>query len=133
MVYGGGFPELRMAKAVDELASKTPGKKSLAMESFARALRALPATICDNAGLDSSEIVANLRAAHGADPTSRMGVDVVRGEAGDMSELGIFEAFRVKHQVRCDGPPFLPHWCDGPSPPPNLRSLPPTRPTGVLL
>jgi hypothetical protein len=28
------------------------GKKSLAMQAFARALRALPATICDNAGLD---------------------------------------------------------------------------------
>jgi hypothetical protein len=34
------------------------------MSAFARALRALPATICDNAGLDSAEIVANLRAAH---------------------------------------------------------------------
>lgn len=99
VVYGGGFPEMRMAKAVEELASKTPGKKSLAMEAFARALRALPGTICDNAGLDSSEIVANLRAAHGADATSRMGIDVVRGEAGDMAELGIYEAFRVKKQV----------------------------------
>ena len=69
------------------------------MEAFARALRALPATICDNAGLDSSEIVANLRAAHGADPNSRMGVDVIKGEAGDMSKLGIYEAFRVKNQV----------------------------------
>lgn len=30
------------------------GKKSLAMEAFARALRQLPATIADNAGLDSA-------------------------------------------------------------------------------
>jgi T-complex protein 1 subunit beta len=99
VVYGGGYPEMRMAKAVDELSSKTPGKKSLAMASFAKALRALPATICDNAGLDSSEIVANLKAAHGADASSRMGVDVVKGEAGDVAELGIYEAFRVKHQI----------------------------------
>lgn len=48
----------------------------------------------------SAEIIANLRAAHAADSTSRMGIDVVRGEAGDMSELGIFEAYRVKSQVR---------------------------------
>uniref|UniRef100_A0A7S2VVA9 CCT-beta n=1 Tax=Chlamydomonas chlamydogama TaxID=225041 RepID=A0A7S2VVA9_9CHLO len=99
VVYGGGWPEMKMAKAVEELAAKTPGKKSLAMEAFARALRALPATICDNAGLDSAEIVANLRASHGADSSTRMGVDVVRGEAGDMADLGIFEAFRVKNQV----------------------------------
>jgi hypothetical protein len=30
------------------------GKKSLAMEAFARALRQLPTTIADNAGLDSA-------------------------------------------------------------------------------
>lgn len=99
VVLGGGWPEMRMAKAVEELAARTPGKKALAMEAFARALRALPSTICDNAGLDSAEIVANLRAAHGADPATHMGVDVVLGEAGSMKELGIYESFRVKQAV----------------------------------
>ncbi|GLI69701.1 hypothetical protein VaNZ11_014390 [Volvox africanus] len=103
VVFGGGWPEIRMAKAVEELASRTPGKKALAMEAFARALRALPATICDNAGLDSAEIVANLKAAHGAEADSRMGVDVVRGEAGDMAVLGIYESFRVRQQVLLSG------------------------------
>lgn len=42
--------------------NRSPGKRSLAMEAFARALRALPTTICDNAGLDSADIVATLRA-----------------------------------------------------------------------
>jgi chaperonin GroEL (HSP60 family) len=70
------------------------------MEAFARALRQLPTTIADNAGLDSADIVSTLRAAHGADPSStRMGVDVIAGEAGDMKELGIFESFKVKQQV----------------------------------
>ena len=31
-------------------AAKTPGKRSLAMEAFATALRAIPGTICENAG-----------------------------------------------------------------------------------
>ncbi len=31
------------------------------MEAFARALRALPTTICDNAGLDSADIVTSLK------------------------------------------------------------------------
>jgi len=80
--------------------SATTGKKSLAMEAFARALRQLPTTIADNAGLDSADIVATLRAAHGADPQgSRMGVDVIAGAAGDMAQLGIFESFKVKNQV----------------------------------
>lgn len=50
-------------------------------------------------GLDSAEIVANLRAAHGADASSRMGVDVIAGQPGDMHALGIYEAFRVKQAV----------------------------------
>ena len=39
-----------MAMQVGEAAATTPGKRSLAMESFAAALRAIPTTICDNAG-----------------------------------------------------------------------------------
>jgi len=35
---------------VGEAAATTPGKRSLAMEAFATALRAIPTTICDNAG-----------------------------------------------------------------------------------
>lgn len=105
VIYGGGWAETRMAQAVDELAAKTPGKKSLAVSAFARALRALPLTICDNAGLDAAEIVANLKAAHAASsPTAdgemcRAGVDVIRGEIGDMRDLGILESLRVKRQV----------------------------------
>jgi len=100
VVYGGGWPEMRMARAIEEAAAKTPGKKSLAMEAFARALRALPTTICDNAGLDSADIVATMRAAHGQDPEgTTSGVDIVKGAAGDMRDLGIYESFKVKQQV----------------------------------
>jgi hypothetical protein len=76
------------------------GKKALAMEAFARALRMLPTTICDNAGLDSADIVATLRASHGSDPEgTTAGVDIVTGAAGDMKQRGIYESFRVKQQV----------------------------------
>jgi len=37
VVYGGGCIEMAMARSVDELAAKTPGKQSLAIEAFARA------------------------------------------------------------------------------------------------
>ena len=81
VVYGGGWPELRMARAVAEAAVATPGKKALAMEGFATALRGIPSTICDNAGLDAAEVVTRLRAAHAADPEGcTAGVDV-RGSA----------------------------------------------------
>lgn len=100
VVYGGGWPEMQMAAVVQKEAARTPGKRSLAMEAFALALRAIPATICDNAGLDSADLVSKLRAGHAADEdTTRNGIDVLTGGVGDMSKLGIFEAFKVKQQV----------------------------------
>jgi T-complex protein 1 subunit beta len=53
-----------MANAIDKQVPQTAGKAALAMEAFARALRQLPTIIADNAGLDSSELVTQLRAAH---------------------------------------------------------------------
>jgi T-complex protein 1 subunit beta len=63
-VLGGGCSEMLMSKVVDELAAKTAGKKAIAAESFAKALRQMPTILADNAGYDSSELVAQLRAAH---------------------------------------------------------------------
>mmetsp|Transcript_21209 Transcript_21209/g.63831 ORF Transcript_21209/g.63831 Transcript_21209/m.63831 type:complete len:529 (+) Transcript_21209:150-1736(+) len=99
VLYGGGWPEMQMARVVDDLGARTPGKRSLAMAAFARALRAIPTTICDNAGLDSAELVSQLRAQHVEGDGGRSGVDVLLGQVGDMQQLGIFEAFRVKNVV----------------------------------
>lgn len=98
VIPGGGCPEMVMAKAVDELAGRTPGKRSLAMEAFAKSLRTIPTIISDNAGLDSAELVSQLRACH-ATPGSKMGIDVLKGAVGDMEQGGIFESFRVKQQI----------------------------------
>ncbi|KAK6115099.1 hypothetical protein DH2020_007368 [Rehmannia glutinosa] len=98
VLHGGGWPEMVMAKAVDELARKTPGKRSHAIEAFSRALVAIPTTIADNAGLDSAELVAQLRAEHHKEG-SNAGIDVITGSVGDMAELGISEAFKVKNAV----------------------------------
>lgn len=78
VLLGGGWPEMVMAKAVDELARKTPGKRSHAIEAFSRALIAIPTTIADNAGLDSAELVAQLRAEHHKEG-STAGIDVISG------------------------------------------------------
>ncbi len=48
------------------------------------------------AGLDSADLVSKLRAGHAAnEDTTRSGIDVLTGGVGDMSKLGIFEAFKV--------------------------------------
>lgn len=78
VLLGGGWPEMIMAKEVDELAKKTPGKKSHAIEAFSRALLAIPTIIADNAGLDSAELIAQLRAEHQKEG-SNAGIDVITG------------------------------------------------------
>uniref|UniRef100_A0A2K5Q097 T-complex protein 1 subunit beta n=1 Tax=Cebus imitator TaxID=2715852 RepID=A0A2K5Q097_CEBIM len=71
-VYGGGCLEMLMAHAVTQLANRTPGKEAVAMESYAKALRMLPTIIADNAGYDSADLVAQLRAAHSEGTTGDM-------------------------------------------------------------
>lgn len=44
-VLGGGCSEMLMSKAVDEMAAKTAGKKAIAIESFAKALRQVSTVI----------------------------------------------------------------------------------------
>ncbi|KAF5200269.1 T-complex protein 1 subunit beta [Thalictrum thalictroides] len=98
VLLGGGWPEMVMAKEVDELARKTPGKKAHAIEAFSKALQAIPTTIADNAGLDSAELISQLRAEHHQEG-SKAGIDVITGAVGDMEKLGISEAFKVKQAV----------------------------------
>ena len=41
---------------------RTPGKKSLAIEAFSSKVLAIPTIIADNVGLDSVELISQLRA-----------------------------------------------------------------------
>lgn len=87
-----------MACAVNAAATKTPGKESVAMDAFARALQQLPTTIADNAGFDSAQLIAELRAAH-VSGLKTMGLDMENAKIGCMRTLGITESFVVKRQV----------------------------------
>lgn len=98
VLLGGGWPEMVMAKEIDELARRTPGKKSHAIEAFSRALQAIPTIIADNAGLDSAELISKLRAEHHKED-STAGIDVITGAVGDMAALGISESFKVKQAI----------------------------------
>ncbi|RKP17674.1 hypothetical protein ROZALSC1DRAFT_30554 [Rozella allomycis CSF55] len=97
-VLGGGSAEMLMAKAIDDVARVTPGKKAIAMESFSHALRQLPTIIADNAGYDSSELIAKLKAAHNEGKYS-FGLDMYNGDVADMIQLGVTESLKLKRQV----------------------------------
>merc|ERR1712037_279969 len=86
-LYGGGCSELLMARAVDELASVTPGKEARAMSSFANALRQLPSIIAENGGYDSAQLVSELKAKHILGE-STMGLNMTEGQVGCMQPQG---------------------------------------------
>jgi len=95
---GGGATEMLMAQAVEEASKKVSGKHVLAMEAYARALRNMPMHIADNAGYDSQDLVAKLRAKH-YEGHHTWGLEMNSGTIGDMTEFGICEAYKVKAQV----------------------------------
>ena len=120
VVLGGGCSEMLMSVEVEERAKKVRGKKAIAAEAFARALRQIPTILADNAGYDSSDLVARLRAAHHegqADAglseclcsllltlehvaerhSSRLDMD--ESSIGSMKELGVTESYKLKRQV----------------------------------
>ncbi|VBB27122.1 unnamed protein product [Acanthocheilonema viteae] len=94
-VSGAGASEILMSTAAMFESQKIAGKESLAVEAFARALAQLPNYICDNAGLDSAEIVSKLRAFH-SNGNHSMGIDIEKGEPGDVIEKGLIESLSVK-------------------------------------
>jgi len=100
ITLGGGCAEMLMARAVEEAGTASEGKKALAVEAFAKALRQLPTILADNAGLDSSDLVSRLRKAIYSGET-RSGLDLLTpgGGIADMRELGIIESYKLKRAV----------------------------------
>jgi len=95
-IYGGGNSEINCANAIYELAKKESGKQSLAIEAFANALRELPLIVCENAGLDASELVTELRSKI-SNGFVDSGIDVNNKCIGNMKDLGIMECLKVKY------------------------------------
>ncbi|KAJ3750896.1 chaperonin Cpn60/TCP-1 family [Lentinula detonsa] len=75
VVAGGGAIEMDISAHIRKHALEVPGKLQLIMTAFAKALEIIPRQICDNAGLDSTDILNKLRMKH-AQGEKWFGVDV---------------------------------------------------------
>eukprot|EP00442_Polarella_glacialis_P002957 CAMPEP_0115133106 /NCGR_PEP_ID=MMETSP0227-20121206/54206_1 /TAXON_ID=89957 /ORGANISM="Polarella glacialis, Strain CCMP 1383" /LENGTH=533 /DNA_ID=CAMNT_0002539137 /DNA_START=53 /DNA_END=1654 /DNA_ORIENTATION=+ len=100
VVYGGGSMEMAMASAVQTKMNEVGGKESAAMEQFGKALMSIPAILADNGGLDSQELVGQLRSMHAKGQHS-MGLEFTEGSTADMAKLGIMESYRSKANQLC--------------------------------
>jgi len=97
-VAGGGAPEMEIAINVRKEAQKYSGREQLAILAFADAIEIIPKAIAENAGIDTIDIILKLRAEHEKGNVT-YGVDVDKGDVGDMLEKGVIEPLRVKTQM----------------------------------
>jgi thermosome len=98
VLAGGGSPEIEIARTLRGYAESLPGREQLAVQGFAEAIESVPLTLGENAGLDSIDILTELRARH-EKGEKWAGVDVFAGKIKDMLKLGVYEPLAVKKQI----------------------------------
>lgn len=75
LVAGAGAVEIELARRLSPFGEAQAGLDQYAFKKYAEALEVVPRTLADNAGLDSTELVSLLYAAHQAG-NAAAGVDV---------------------------------------------------------
>jgi len=97
VLIGGGACEIDLVKQLREYGESVSGREQLAILKYAEALEVIPRTLIENAGLDTINLIADLKAAH--EDSKFMGVNVFSGQLMDMKEAGVIEPLRVKIQA----------------------------------
>lgn len=98
-ISGAGASEIELAKIIENFGDKTPGLNQHAIKKFAQALEIIPITLSDNAGLNSTEVLSKLWAAHSTEEGKNMGIDVdAISDEGliDTKSLGIKDSLAAK-------------------------------------
>jgi chaperonin GroEL (HSP60 family) len=99
IVAGGGAVEIEIGKELRKYATKIGGREQLAIEAFADAIEIIPKTLAENAGLESIDVLVDLRTAHEKEDGKNKGIDVFTGKAQNSLENGIIEPVVVKEQA----------------------------------
>ena len=64
LVPGAGATEIQLVERVGAFADKTPGLPQYAIRKYAEAFEVIPRTLAESAGLDATEVLSRLYAAH---------------------------------------------------------------------
>ncbi|MDO5824634.1 thermosome subunit alpha [Methanobrevibacter sp.] len=97
VLIGGGACEIDLVKQLREYGETVSGREQLAILKYAEALEVIPRTLIENAGLDTINLIADLKASH--EDSNLIGINVFTGELVDMQEAGVIEPLRVKIQA----------------------------------
>ncbi|KAK4056636.1 T-complex protein 1 subunit eta [Microbotryomycetes sp. JL221] len=98
VVAGGGATEMEISKYLRDTSRTIQGKQQLIIGSYAKALEIIPRQICDNAGIDATDVLNKLRMLH-ARGERWSGVDVENDGVADNMEKFVWEPSLVKLNV----------------------------------
>ncbi|MBX8635222.1 MAG: TCP-1/cpn60 chaperonin family protein [Thermoplasmata archaeon] len=98
MVAGGGATAIELSQKLSDYATSVGGREQMAIEAFANALEVIPTALAENAGMDTIDILIELRSSHKAG-NKYHGVDVLKGRVADMRKEKVLEPLRVGRQA----------------------------------
>lgn len=94
-VPAAGATEIEIARRVSEYGQKQTGLDQYAITKFAEAFEVVPRTLAENSGLNATDVLSALYAAHSEGKTST-GVNIETGAPQDLSEDDILDLFTSK-------------------------------------
>ena len=100
LVAGGGAIEMELSRYLREHSRRLHGAGQLIMAAYARALETIPRALCENAGLDATDVLNRLRAQHATDERALWcGVDLETGDIGDCWAAHVWEPALVRRNA----------------------------------
>ncbi|KAF5829991.1 chaperonin complex component [Dunaliella salina] len=91
----GGAAEMEIARQLQEWSKSQTGLEQYAINKFAEAFEVVPRTLAENSGLNATDVVSALYAAH-AQGQALAGVDVDGGPPKDLSKESILDVYMTK-------------------------------------
>lgn len=76
LVPGAGASEIELVERIQAHGEKTPGLSQYAIKKYGEAFEVVPRTIAESAGLDATEVLSNLYAAHNRKDDWTTGIDI---------------------------------------------------------
>eukprot|EP00298_Acanthocystis_sp_HF-20_P021242 c27469_g1_i1.p1 GENE.c27469_g1_i1~~c27469_g1_i1.p1 ORF type:complete len:543 (+),score=231.82 c27469_g1_i1:155-1630(+) len=98
-VPGAGAFEIALHEHLQKTKEKVAGKAKLGVTVFADAMLIIPKILAANSGFDQMDVILKLQDELRNSEGSAVGVDIESGEVCDPIALGIWDNFRVKHQM----------------------------------
>lgn len=97
IVPGGGAVEMIISKELKEYARTLSGREQLAVEKFAEALEFIPETLAENAGLDSINVITEIK--QKLESGDLVGLNLFTEKIEDTFKAGIIEPSKIKTQA----------------------------------